>query len=145
MRIWIDGDGCPVVACTVRLAEQYGVPCTILCDTAHRLAYAYAETITVDRGADSVDFRLVNLLAAGDLVVTQDYGLAAMCLARGAVVLHQDGFAYTADNIDGMLLQRHTAKQIRRGGGRLKGQSRRTAAQDAAFAAALERCLSGKA
>ena len=77
----------------------------------------------------------------GDVVVTQDYGLAAMCLARNARVLSQDGMEYTADNIDGLLLARHTAKKIRSGGGRLKGPKKRTKAQDEAYAAALNKLL----
>ena len=80
----------------------------------------------------------------GDVVVTQDYGLAAMCLARNARVLSQDGMEYTADNIDGLLLARHTAKKIRSGGGRLKGPKKRTKAQDEAYAA-MDCIMSGGA
>lgn len=138
MHIYIDADGCPVVRHTIRLARQYQVPCTILCDSAHQFRDDHADTITVSTGADSVDFRLVNLLQPGDLVITQDYGLAAMCLARQASVLHQDGGQYTAGNIDGLLGARHAAKCVRRQGGRLRGAPRRTPAQDQAFCRALE-------
>lgn len=72
------------------------------------------------KGADSVDFALVNLVNSDDIVITQDYGLAAMCLARGARPLSQDGMEYTAEDIDSLLLARHTAKKIRNSGGRLK-------------------------
>ena len=142
MRILIDADGCPVVEETLAAAREYGVGCLILCDTSHVFARSGAETVVVSKGADSVDFALVNRLEKGDLVVTQDYGLAAMCLARGARVLHQDGLEYTADNIDGLLMARHTARKIRSGGGRLKGPPRRKPEQNAAFAAALRRILS---
>ena len=141
MEIWIDADGCPVTALTAALAQQYKIPCTILCDTAHVLQYPGAKTITVSKGADSVDFALVNCVQKGDPVVTQDYGLAAMCLSRGAVPIHQDGLLYTDDNMDSLLFFRAAAKKIRRAGGRLKGPSRRTPAQDRASAAALERLL----
>ena len=141
MQLFIDADGCPVTDIAIRLAKQYGVPCTLLCDTAHQLDRPGARTITVSKGADSVDFALVNLVKPGDLVVTQDYGLAAMCLSRGAVPIHQDGMVYTNDNIDGLLFFRAAAKKIRNSGGRLKGPSRRTKEQDQAFAAALERLL----
>lgn len=141
MRILIDADGCPVVDIAVRLAKESGVDCLILCDTAHRIERDGAETRVVSKGADSVDFVLVNLVQAGDLVVTQDYGLAAMCLARRAVPLSQNGMVYTNENIDGLLLQRHTAKKIRRAGGRLKGPAKRKPEQDAAFAAALRQLL----
>ena len=91
MKILIDADACPVVKATIALAKQYRLPCILFCDTAHRLEDDYAQTVMVDRGADAVDFVLVNQAAAGDLVITQDYGLAAMCLARGAFALRQDG------------------------------------------------------
>jgi uncharacterized protein YaiI (UPF0178 family) len=88
-----------------------------------------------------VDFALVNRILPGDIVITQDYGLAAMCLSKMAVVLNQDGMEYTGDNIDALLLARHTAKKIRDSGKRLKGPPKRTAAQDAAFEKELIRHL----
>lgn len=141
MRILIDADGCPVVDIAVRLAKKHKIECLILCDTAHVYNKDGATTLTFSKGADSVDFALVNLVNTGDIVITQDYGLAAMCLGRNAVVLNQDGMAYTADNIDALLLARHTAKKIRSSGGRLKGPPKRTGQQDTAFEIALERLL----
>ena len=141
IRLLIDADGCPVVDIAVRLARQRNTECLILCDTAHEFSKEGARTITVSKGADSVDFALANLVQKGDAVVTQDYGLAAMCLARGAVPLNQNGMIYTGDNIDAMLHQRHTAQKIRRGGGRLKGPSKRGAEQDRAFEEALRGLL----
>ena len=141
MEIFIDADGCPVTNMTLDLARQYHIPCTIVCDTAHRIERPGAVTVTVSKGADSVDFALVNRIHTGDIVVTQDYGLAAMCLAKGAIPVHQDGMIYTDDNIDGLLFFRAAAKKIRNGGGRLKGPSRRTKEQDRAFAAALQQLL----
>ena len=138
MHIYIDADGCSVVEQTIRIARQQGIPCTIICDSAHLFRDDYADTITVSTGADSADFRLVNLLRPGDLVITQDYGLAAMCLARQAYAMHQDGGQYTPDNMDGLLAARHTARCIRRQGGRLRGAPKRTPAQDQAFCRALE-------
>ena len=141
MRILIDADGCPVVDLTVTIAQEQQIECHILCDTAHAFEKPGASTHIFPKGADSVDFALVNLITPGDLVITQDYGLAAMCLARNALVLNQDGMRYTSDNIDALLLARHTAKKIRNAGGRLKGPSKRKPAQDAAFAAALRALL----
>lgn len=141
MRILIDADGCPVVDEALRLAKRAGVEAIILCDTAHVFQREGVRTITVSKGPDSVDFRLVNLLEKGDLVVTQDYGLAAMCLARWARVLDQDGMEYTSANIDGLLLARHTAKKIRMSGGRLRGSAKRRPEQDAQFVQALSRLL----
>ena len=140
--VLIDADGCPVVDLTIRVCKGHGVPVLALCDTAHRIERAGAETPVFDKGADSVDFALVNRLAPGDVVITQDYGLAAMCLAKRAKVLHQDGMRYSPDNIDALLLARHTARKIRQAGGRLRGSAKRKPEQDRAFEEALERLLS---
>lgn len=141
MRILIDADGCPVVDLTAAIARAHQTECLILCDTSHTFEKPGASTLTFSKGADSVDFALVNLLRPGDVVITQDYGLAAMCLARRARVLSQDGMEYTGENIDSLLLARHTAKKIRGAGGRLKGPSRRKPHQDEAFAQALRGIL----
>ena len=141
MRILIDADGCPVVDLTVRLAKKYGIECTILCDTSHEFNRDGAKTVVVEKDADSVDFKIVNLVGEGDIVVTQDYGLAAMCLARKAIPVSQNGLVYTDKNIDQLLFTRYVSKKIRNAGGRMKGPSKRTPEQDKAFEAALERLI----
>lgn len=142
MTILIDADGCPVVDSTIRIAKQYGIDCVILCDTSHVFERDGVKTITVSKGSDSVDFALVNMLCSGDIVITQDYGLAAMCLARNAIPISQDGMVYNSGNIDALLLKRHTAWKIRRSGGRLKGNSKRTPGQTQAFEKRLSEMLS---
>ena len=141
MRILIDGDGCPVVDLAIQLSVKYALPCFVLCDTAHEFHRNGAQTLVFDKGSDSVDFAIANRVKAGDIVITQDYGLASMCLARDAVVLHQDGWAYTQENIDALLFARHESRKYRASGGRMKGPKKRTAVQDAAFAACLERII----
>lgn len=143
MELFIDADGCPVTDIAIRLAKQHNLPCTLLCDTAHQIERPGVRTITVSKGADSADFALVNLVKRGDLVVTQDYGLAAMCLSRGAIPIHQDGMVYSDANIDSLLFFRAAAKKIRNAGGRLKGPAKRTKEQDKAFEAALRVILEG--
>ena len=117
--------------------KRYGLECTIICDTAHSIQRDGAETIIVDKGADSADFRLVNLVSAGDIAITQDYGLAAMCLSKKAVVLNQDGKRYTEENISGLLEYRAVSAKIRRSGGRTKGMSKRTSQQNTDFEQSL--------
>lgn len=141
MTVYIDADGCPVVDITVRVSQKSGVDCVIVCDTAHVFEKPGAQTVTVSKGNDSADFVLVNMIKKGDVVVTQDYGLAAMCLARSAVPIRQDGMIYTENNIDSLLHQRHTAKKIRMAGGRLKGPSKRTPEQDNTFEKTLKELL----
>ncbi len=141
MKVLIDADACPVVDIAVRLCSKYQVACILLCDTAHTMHRTGAETLVFDKGADSVDFALVNRVEQGDIVITQDYGLASMCLAKTGHVLHQDGWAYTEDNIGALLFQRHASREYRASGGRIKGPAKRKTAQDQAFSAALERLL----
>ena len=143
MKVLIDADACPVVDIAVKLCLQHQIPCFLLCDTAHACHRDGAETLIFDKGADSVDFALVNRVTPGDIVITQDYGLASMCLGRKARILHQDGWEYTLDNISGLMEQRHAAKKHRLAGGRTKGASKRTKAQDIAFEAALQQLLQG--
>ena len=143
MNVLIDADACPVVNIAVSLCKEKAIPCLLVCDTAHRIERDGAETLTIDKGADSADFALVNRVTPGDIVVTQDYGLASMCLAKGARVLHQDGWEYTPWNMDALLFQRHESRKYRLSGGRTKGPKKRTREQDAAFAAAFQKLLQG--
>ena len=110
MRIYVDADACPVVRQTEKIAEKYNVPVTLICDTNHMLSSGYSDIIVADAGADSVDIVLVNRCSKGDIVVSQDYGVAAMALGKGAYPIHQNGRWYTNENIDELLMQRHMAK-----------------------------------
>ena len=140
-KLFVDADGCPVTDICIRQGNAHGLDVVLFCDTAHIMNREGARTVVVEKGADSADFALVNHVQKGDIVVTQDYGLAAMCLSRGATPIRQDGLVYDADNIDSLLMARHTAQRIRRGGGRLKGPKKRTSGDDAAFLQALEALL----
>ncbi len=139
--ILIDADACPVIDLAIACAGKHGLPVTLICDTCHCLQRDGAMTITVDKGADSADFALVNRITPGDIVITQDYGVAAMALSRKAKVLNQNGLIYTDDNIDALLMSRYTAQKIRRAGGRIKGPAKRTKEQDTQFLLAFESLL----
>ena len=141
MKVLIDADACPVVNIAVGLCKEFHIPCFLLCDTAHQMHRDGAETLVFDKGADSVDFALVNRVSPGDIVITQDYGVASMCLAKQARILHQDGWEYTEYNIVGLMEQRHIHKKHRLAGGRVKGPGKRTPAQDQAFEASLRSLL----
>lgn len=141
MKVLIDADACPVVNIAISACKEFHIPCFLLCDTAHQIHRNGAETLVFDKGADSVDFALVNRACPGDVVITQDYGVASMCLAKGARILHQDGWEYTEYNISGLMEQRHAAKKFRAAGGRTKGPAKRTGAQDKSFAESLRSLL----
>ena len=96
---------------------------------------------TVAQGRDAVDLALINLCRPGDLVITQDYGVAAMALGRRCRAIHPSGMRYTQDNIDSLLMSRHLAARARRHGQHLKGSARRTPEDDRRFAGAFEQML----
>jgi uncharacterized protein YaiI (UPF0178 family) len=115
----------------------------MLIDTSHELDDGYSRVITVDKQADSVDFALVGLLTREDIVVTQDFGLAAMVLGMGAKAINQNGLVFTDDNIGKLLHERHIGQKVRRGGGRTKGPTKRTKEDDERFETAFEKMLPG--
>ena len=142
MTIYIDADACPVTRIAERIAERYGIPVTLLCDTNHILTSDYSTVKTIGAGADAVDIALINLCQRGDIVVTQDYGVAALALGKGARAIHQSGRWYTDDNIDTLLMERHLAKKARRSGKHhLKGPAKRTEEDDRKFAESFERMI----
>ena len=141
MKVFIDADACPVVNETVMLCREFKKECIIICDTSHRIEKDGAQTIVVEKGSDSADFKLVNMLQKGDVAVTQDYALAAMALSKGARIINQNGMEYTDKNIDSLLMSRFIAKKIRNSGGRLKGPSKRTKEQTESFVKKLREIL----
>lgn len=143
MKILVDADACPVIKLTEQSAKKRGIPLVLLCDTNHVLYSDYAEIRMIGAGADAVDFALVNLCRKGDIVITQDFGVAAMALGRGAFCINQNGMRYTNDNIDGLLMDRCVRKQARMASGKnhLKGPKKRTKTDDEAFCNALEHLL----
>ena len=143
MHIFIDADACPVVGIVEKTAKKYNLPVTLLCDTNHILYSDYSEVIVVGAGADAVDYKLISICHKGDIVVSQDYGVAAMALGKGAYATHQSGKWYTNDNIDQMLMERHLNKKARRGSHKnhLKGPGKRTEEDDLRFAQSFERLI----
>ena len=142
MTIYIDADACPVTRIAERIAKRYNLPVTLLCDTNHVLESDYCTIRVIGAGADAVDIALINLCHRGDIVVTQDYGVAALALGKGARAIHQSGRWYTDDNIDGLLMERHLAKKARQSSKHhLKGPAKRTEEDDKRFAESFERLI----
>ncbi len=129
----MDADACPVKEIVVKTARARDIPVIMLIDTSHELHDGYSTVVTVEKQKDSVDFALMNRLTENDVVVTQDYGLAAMVLGKGARVLDQNGRVYTDDNIESLLMDRHIGQKLRRAGGRTKGPPKRTREDDVKF------------
>lgn len=143
MRIYVDADACPVIPIVEQVAEKNNIAVTLLCDTNHVLDSDYSEVKIIGAGADAVDFALINLCKKNDIVVTQDYGVAAMALGKGAYAIHQSGKWYTDENIDQMLMERHLGKKARRGSGKnhLKGPKKRTGEDDVRFQRSFEKLV----
>lgn len=133
MKILIDADGCPVVDSTIKVGKMFNIEVIIMCDTSHNFNKTGIETIILSKGSDSVDFALVNKVNKGDIIVTQDYGLAAMVLSKGGYPINQNGKLYTNENIDQLLYTRHISKKIRNAGGRTKGPKKRQKDDDLKF------------
>ena len=143
MKILIDADACPVIGIVEAIAKKHDISVILLCDTNHVLQSDYSDVITVGAGADAVDFKLVSICQKGDIVVTQDYGVAAMILAKGAYGIHQSGKWYTNENIDQMLMERHMNKKARRSSSKnhMKGAKKRTVEDDERFAQSFEKMI----
>ena len=135
MHIYVDADACPVIGIVERIAKSHNIAVTLLCDTNHYLK--------LQIGADAVDFKLISLCEKGDLVVTQDYGVAAMALSKGAYAIHQSGKWYTNENIDLMLMERHISKKARRASSKnhMKGPRKRSDKDDYNFEVSFERLV----
>ena len=143
MRVFVDADACPVVSIVENISKKYNIPVTLLCDTNHVLTSEYSEVIVVGAGADAVDYKLISICHRGDIVVSQDYGVAAMALGKGAFAIHQSGKWYTNDNIDQMLMERHLNKKARRSSHKnhIKGPKKRTEKDDERFAQSFEKMI----
>ena len=131
MQIYVDADACPVVGIVEKIAERYRIPVTLLCDTNHVLHSNYSEVMIVGAGADAVDYKLIGICHRGDIVVSQDYGVAAMALGKGAYA------------IDQMLMERHLNGKARRGSHKnhIKGPKKRTKEDDERFAQSFEKMV----
>ena len=130
VKIIVDGDACPVISIIKNIAKEYGLELIIYCDIHHFIIVDYGEVKVVDSGFQSVDMKVANECREGDIVVSQDYGVAAICLGKKASVINPKGYIYTDDNIGAMLEQRHLSQKIRRSGGKTPNAKKRSVEDD---------------
>lgn len=126
MRILVDGDSCPVIDLTVGIANKYMIELKVFADISHNIKIGFGELILVDKGNQSVDMCIVNQCYSGDIVVTADYGLAALALGKETQVIDFSGRIYSENNINYLLMKRHNHTKIRRAGGSHSTQGKRT-------------------
>lgn len=130
MKVIIDGDACPGISIIEKVAKDRKIPVMIFCDINHFLQSDYSQVKIVDSGFQSVDMYVMNETEKGDIVISQDYGVAAICLSKKAKVMNPKGFIYKEDNIDRLLGERHISQKIRRGGGKTSNPKKRTEEDD---------------
>lgn len=130
MRILIDGDACPGKHIIESTAKENHIEVIIYCDTNHILKSSYSTVVTVDSGFQSVDMVIVNKVKSGDIVVSQDYGVAAMVLAKKAYAINPKGYIYHEGNMDKLLFERYISSKVRRTGGRTSNPKKRTKEDD---------------
>jgi len=124
MKIYVDADACPVKDIIIEEAVVFNLPVIMVTSISHFSRTENpkgVETIYVDSGADAADYRIMKLVTKNDMIVTQDYGLASLGLAKGCTVVHHKGFVYTNDNIDQLLQTRYLSAMARKSGKRTKG------------------------
>ncbi len=133
MKILVDADGCPVVGIAIKIAKSYGLEIVVVKNFSHYLEDNYATIVTVDQSPDSADYYVVNHASKGDIVITQDYGLAAMVLAKEAFCINQNGLIISSENIQQLLTQRHINREIRTRHHKYTKFKKREPEQDAKF------------
>lgn len=143
MTVYIDADACPVTRIAEQIANRHNIACVLFCDTNHVLFSETSEVVTVGAGRDAVDLALINRCKAGDIVITQDYGLAALALGKQCYCMHQSGMRFSQNNIDRLLYERAFSAKMRRAKSKnhLKGPHKRTKEDDERFAVSFEKLL----
>ncbi|KEO82528.1 DUF188 domain-containing protein [Tumebacillus flagellatus] len=139
LQIWIDGDGCPrgAVQFTLEEGERRGLDVWLVTNVHHE--QQAQNRLVVDGHAQAVDLAILNRLKAGDVVITQDIGLAAMVLGRRGYALHPNGTEYDSGSMPLLLEMRESAAKHRRGGGRTRGPKKRSNEDQEKF----QSCLAG--
>lgn len=141
VQIFVDADACPVKDIIIEVAKEYAVPVTMVMDTSHAWGREDVNIVTVDKARDGVDIALINLAKKSDIIVAQDYGVAAMALGKGAKALNQNGMIFSAANMDKLLFERHLGQKVRRAGGRTKNPRKRSHEDNERFERSLRRIV----
>ena len=130
MRIIVDGDACPGISIIENIAKQYKLDLILYCDINHYINLDYGEVKVVDSGFQCVDMYILNVCKEKDIIITQDYGVAAICLSKKSYVINPKGYYYNEENIDRLLEERHISQKIRRAGGKTNNPKKRTKDDD---------------
>lgn len=141
MRVIIDGDACPVIKISEKICKNNNVPLIIVKNHAHQIYSRYAEVISVDGRSENADFKIANLTQPGDLVITQDYGLCAMVIAKEGFCINQYGQEINRVNVDLYLHRRDFNLQMRKKHKTYTKFKKRTKKDDQAFKESFEKLI----
>ncbi|WP_373899599.1 YaiI/YqxD family protein [Haloimpatiens sp. FM7315] len=141
MRIIVDADACPGKNIIEKVALEFNIEVIMFCDLNHVLSSNYSKIIYVDSGFQSVDMRVVNEAKNGDIVISQDFGVAAMALSKNAYAISPKGYIYDDDNMDKLLFERHISAKVRRAGGKTSNAKKRTKEDDTRLDASLRKLI----
>lgn len=144
MKIIVDADACPVKRIIEDLASSQGIELIMVSNYHHIISSDYARLIVVDAASQSADLTIANLAHQDDIVVTQDYGLASMVLAKKASAIHPSGKIYTLGNIDGLLMQRYVNQKARQARKRIANPKKRQPEDDQNFQCNLQKLIKMK-
>lgn len=144
LKIIIDADGSPVVREAIDISKQYNLEVLIVKNYAHKIEDDYATIVTVDISSDSADYYIVNNTSKGDIVITQDYGLAAMALSKHAICINQNGLVISEKNIDSLLARRHINREARRKDGKFTKFKKRQSEDDDRFKDSFRKLIEKK-
>ena len=144
MKVIIDADGCPVVKQAVEISKEYNIEVLIVKNYAHQIEDDYATIVTVDISSDSADYYIANHTGRGDIVITQDYGLAAMSISRGAICINQNGLIISDRNIDSLLSRRHINREARKKDGKYTKFKKRSSGDDLKFEESFKKLIERK-
>lgn len=141
MKIVVDADACPkgVLAICKKQADLNGIELWTVASFNHQVKST--NHIVVGNASQEADIKVVNISTKGDIVITQDWGLAAMVIGRGAAALSPGGKIFRQDNIDFLLEEREVKAKLRRAGGRTKGPRKRTVEDDQRFERSLVKVI----
>ena len=106
MKILVDADACPVKEIIEKVAKQKNIEVVMYIDSSHILSSDYSKVVTISKGRDAVDLALINDSEKGDVIVTQDYGVASLALGRSAYAIGNSGLIYDNNNIDKLMFER---------------------------------------
>lgn len=141
MKIIVDADACPVKEIIEDLAQQNKIRVIMVCNYNHQINSSYAEKVIVGQESQAADITITNMTEPGDIVVTQDYGLASIVLGKGAAAINPSGKIYTDSNIDILLMQRYLNTKARQAGGKHGNPKKRTRKDNNHFAQSFQLLL----